>query len=42
MTAYTHLLDLAQKAKPPANGILRRIIYICRSVNIIPRLPRLN
>lgn len=27
MTAYTHILDLAQEAEPPADGILSRTIY---------------
>jgi quercetin dioxygenase-like cupin family protein len=26
-TAYTHFLDLAQEAQPPANGILSRTLY---------------
>jgi hypothetical protein len=36
MTTYTHLLDLAQKAEPPADGMLSRIIFIFSSANIIP------
>jgi hypothetical protein len=27
MNAYTHILDLAQKAAPPADGILSRTIF---------------
>ncbi len=27
MTTYTHILDLAQEAEPPADGILSRTIY---------------
>ena len=27
MTPYTHILDLAKQAEPPANGILSRTIY---------------
>jgi len=27
MTTYTHILDLAQEAEPPADGILSRTIF---------------
>lgn len=27
MTTYTHILDLAKQAEPPANGILSRTIF---------------
>ena len=27
MTTYTHILDLAKEAEPPADGILSRTIY---------------
>lgn len=27
MTTYTHILDLAKEAKPPADGILSRTIH---------------
>jgi hypothetical protein len=27
MTAYTHILDLAKEAEPPADGILSRTIF---------------
>lgn len=27
MTTYTHILDLAKEAEPPANGILSRTIF---------------
>ena len=27
MTSYTHILDLAKEAEPPADGILSRTIY---------------
>lgn len=27
MTAYTHILDLAREAEPPAGGILSKTIY---------------
>ena len=27
MTTYTHILDLAKEAKPPADGILSKTIF---------------
>ena len=27
MTTYTHILDLAKEAEPPANGILSRTVF---------------
>ena len=27
MTTYTHILDLAKEAEPPANGILSKTIH---------------
>lgn len=27
MTAYTHILDLAKEAEPPADGVLSKTIY---------------
>jgi hypothetical protein len=27
MTGYTHTLDLAKEAEPPANGILSRTVF---------------
>ena len=27
MTAYTHILDLAKEAEPPADGILSRTVF---------------
>ena len=27
MTTYTHILDLAKEAEPPADGILNRTIF---------------
>ena len=33
-TAYTHVLDLAREAEPPADGILSRTIYIYQDDHI--------